>query len=253
MGPLEASDAERRQIARPPRRGRPAPGRGRLLVLSAVARQPSGVAGPAGRGGRSDAGRDQAPAFAPGRYDPPDRAGTGLAARRRTCRVGHGHVASRGWCTGHWTGSTMCRPAALPQRPGRVAQRPAPRRRGYGQGHLSVDGTRVRLAVTDDGCGFEPAILGSRAAAGHLGLRGLDALVGDAGGRSRSCRVPDRARPSSSRYRSHDPVVIVDDHAMVRCGLEHLLSTADEVMVVAPPPTASEAVAPVDEVRPTSS
>jgi two-component system NarL family sensor kinase len=37
--------------------------------------------------------------------------------------------------------------------------------------------------VTDDGRGFDPSTASDRAAEGHLGLRGLDGLVSDAGGR----------------------------------------------------------------------
>ena len=48
--------------------------------------------------------------------------------------------------------------------------------------NVSVDGTRARLEVTDDGTGFEPAILASKAAAGHVGLRALHGIVVDAGG-----------------------------------------------------------------------
>jgi two-component system NarL family sensor kinase len=52
---------------------------------------------------------------------------------------------------------------------------------------ISVTATTVdsvaRLAVTDDGRGFDPSTASDRAAEGHLGLRGLDGLVSDAGGR----------------------------------------------------------------------
>ena len=40
----------------------------------------------------------------------------------------------------------------------------------------------VRLRVRDDGDGIEPGALAAREAAGHVGLRGLRDLVGDAGG-----------------------------------------------------------------------
>jgi two-component system NarL family sensor kinase len=46
-------------------------------------------------------------------------------------------------------------------------------------------GQRNRTAwvqVIDNGVGFDPTILDAKAADGHLGLRGLDGLVRDAGG-----------------------------------------------------------------------
>jgi two-component system NarL family sensor kinase len=46
--------------------------------------------------------------------------------------------------------------------------------------HVSAIGPLVTLVVTDDGRGFDPA---SPAADGHLGLRGLESLVADGGGR----------------------------------------------------------------------
>jgi signal transduction histidine kinase len=40
----------------------------------------------------------------------------------------------------------------------------------------------VWLSVTDDGTGFDPAVVHERATEGHFGLRGLEALARDAGG-----------------------------------------------------------------------
>ena len=45
-------------------------------------------------------------------------------------------------------------------------------------------------------------------------------------------------------------VVIVDDHAVVRSGLERLLSTADDITVVGTAANGREAIAVVDEVKP---
>ena len=45
-------------------------------------------------------------------------------------------------------------------------------------------------------------------------------------------------------------VVIVDDHAVVRSGLERLLSTADDIVVVGAAADGREAIALVDEVEP---
>lgn len=48
---------------------------------------------------------------------------------------------------------------------------------------VRVGAGRVTLVITDDGVGFDPAVLPSRAGEGHLGLRGLTDLVARAGGR----------------------------------------------------------------------
>jgi signal transduction histidine kinase len=44
------------------------------------------------------------------------------------------------------------------------------------------DSAGAWLEVRDDGVGFDPQIIETRAAAGHFGLKGLDGLVRDAGG-----------------------------------------------------------------------
>jgi two-component system NarL family sensor kinase len=44
------------------------------------------------------------------------------------------------------------------------------------------DAAAVWVEVADDGRGFNPDILGARAAEGHLGLKGLEGVVRDAGG-----------------------------------------------------------------------
>jgi signal transduction histidine kinase len=47
---------------------------------------------------------------------------------------------------------------------------------------VANDETTARLSVIDDGHGFDHAVLGGKVAGGHMGLRGLDGLVTDAGG-----------------------------------------------------------------------
>ncbi len=116
---------------------------------------------------------------------------------------------------------------------------------------VSVDGTWASLEVSDDGSGFEPAILASRAAAGHVGLRALHGIVVDAGGTFEVVSAPGAGTTVLSR--GADPmirVVIVDDHAVVRSGLERLLSTADDIIVVGAAADGREAIALVDEVEP---
>lgn len=48
---------------------------------------------------------------------------------------------------------------------------------------LAADASLACVEIADDGVGFDPAVAADRAAAGHLGLRGLTGLVTDAGGR----------------------------------------------------------------------
>jgi two-component system NarL family sensor kinase len=45
-----------------------------------------------------------------------------------------------------------------------------------------ADRSKIWLEVSDDGSGFDPGILEARAADGHLGLKGLEGVVRDAGG-----------------------------------------------------------------------
>jgi signal transduction histidine kinase len=51
---------------------------------------------------------------------------------------------------------------------------------------------RVWVEVADNGSGFDPAILEVRAAEGHLGLKGLQGVLNDAGGALRLDSVPGR-------------------------------------------------------------
>jgi signal transduction histidine kinase len=48
------------------------------------------------------------------------------------------------------------------------------------------------VEVSDDGVGFDPAVLAERAAAGHVGLRGLEGLVRDSGGTMTIDAAPGR-------------------------------------------------------------
>jgi two-component system NarL family sensor kinase len=45
-----------------------------------------------------------------------------------------------------------------------------------------VDGASVWVEITDNGLGFDPDTLPTRVAEGHLGLKGLEGVVDDAGG-----------------------------------------------------------------------
>jgi signal transduction histidine kinase len=46
-------------------------------------------------------------------------------------------------------------------------------------------GRKAWVSVTDNGAGFDTAVLESKAAEGHLGLRSLEGVVRDAGGTMR--------------------------------------------------------------------
>jgi two-component system NarL family sensor kinase len=48
------------------------------------------------------------------------------------------------------------------------------------------------IEVADDGVGFDTAILEARSAEGHMGLKGLDGVVSDAGGRTKVTSRPGR-------------------------------------------------------------
>ncbi len=55
-----------------------------------------------------------------------------------------------------------------------------------------TDRATAWVSVVDDGVGFDPAVLQTRAAEGHLGLRGLEGVVRDAGGSLRVESEPGR-------------------------------------------------------------
>jgi two-component system NarL family sensor kinase len=65
---------------------------------------------------------------------------------------------------------------------------------GASEATVSAGGDRERawVEVTDNGSGFDPDILDARAAAGHLGLKGLQGVVSDAGGTIRLDSSPGR-------------------------------------------------------------
>jgi signal transduction histidine kinase len=75
--------------------------------------------------------------------------------------------------------------AALLYRAAREALRNVQRHAGATRATVrsGLSGGSAWVEVTDDGAGFDVAILDGRAAEGHMGLKGLDGVVGDAGGR----------------------------------------------------------------------
>ena len=111
-------------------------------------------------------------------------------------------------------------------------------------------GDTVTLDVVDDGVGFD--------AGGSRGLGALRAAGADQPGRR--LRGPPR-RPVGTRGRHHGPprgaarmtdikVVVVDDHAVVRRGLEQLLTGAEGIEVVGAAGDGAEALDVVRATRP---
>lgn len=74
--------------------------------------------------------------------------------------------------------------AALLYRASREALRNVVRHAGASSATVRAGSDRswAWAEVSDDGAGFDPSVLAARAAEGHLGLRGLEGVVGDAGG-----------------------------------------------------------------------
>ena len=114
-----------------------------------------------------------------------------------------------------------------------------------------ADATAPRsLDLVDDGRGFDAARRPRAGRDGHFGLVALRGLVTDAGGRL-DVRLGARRGNDPATWRcryDHDPsrrVVIADDHAVVRGGLEQLLSTADDIELVGMAADGEEAVATV--------
>ena len=96
------------------------------------------------------------------------------------------------------------------------------------------DATGVRLVVADDGTGFD---VEGESRDGHLGLR-ASARSGQGGRRhprrtlSQGSRHHRRTRGEAMSESETIKVVLVDDHAMVRLGLEQLLGAAEGIEVV---------------------
>lgn len=84
--------------------------------------------------------------------------------------------------------------AALLYRAAREALRNVERHAGASGAIVSAGAGRSSawVSIVDDGAGFDPDILDARAAEGHLGLRGLQGVVRDAGGLLRVESQPGR-------------------------------------------------------------
>lgn len=183
---LEASEAERRQIAGDLHDGVVQQLTGIAYALSAMARQPSAASSDELESTAEDVRHsvgdlrslvvDLTPATV-------QEQGLVSALQDLARRMGNGHVA----ITVVAQGSLDRVDAAAARLLYRVALeglRNVVQHAGAATArvNVSVDATCARLEVTDDGTGFEPALLASKAAAGHVGLRALHGIVVDAGG-----------------------------------------------------------------------
>ena len=111
----------------------------------------------------------------------------------------------------------------------------------------AVDG-RLRVAVADDGVGFDPDEPGLRSR--RLGLTSMEERARALGGTLRSTRAPARARPSRLEVAAMIRVLIADDHAVVRQGLRTFLELQDDIEVVGEAADGEEAVQAVARLEP---
>ena len=87
----------------------------------------------------------------------------------------------------------------------------------------------VRLTVADDGAGFTPDQRERRRAEGHVGLSLVEELAEHAGGRVAVSSAPGGGTTVTLRGRAVIRLLIVDDHSVVRAGLEQLAATFPDV------------------------
>ena len=106
---------------------------------------------------------------------------------------------------------------------------------------------RARLEVDDDGRGFDPATAGGD---GHFGLRAVEELVREAGGELRGRLGARQGRARLGRGRRVIRVLLVEDHGLVRAGLERLLATVEDVEVVGGAADGAEAIRLAAETKP---
>lgn len=146
---------------------------------------------------------------------------------------------------------------------------------------LSLDGDHLRIAVTDEGRGFDPATLDDRLKSGQAGwglfsirerltLLGGHFTIDSAPGRgTRVCLVAPRgataepdAAASPSSANAHTPmladdepaaalrILIVDDHAAMRNAIRGMLRDRRELLVVGEAANGVEGIAQAHTLRP---
>ena len=181
---IEASDAERRRIARDLHDGVVQDIAGTTFTLSGLARDPAvPAASRAVLDGASSSLRDGLKALRSllAEIHPPDLHAEGLAAAMQDLIAPAGGAGIQASVSVAGTDGLSDEHAALIWRVAQEAVRNALRHSGASTLAVTVrgDGRRVVLEVVDDGVGFDAS---RPAAADSFGLRGLRSLVGEAAG-----------------------------------------------------------------------
>ena len=105
------------------------------------------------------------------------------------------------------------------------------------------DDAGVRLEVTDDGAGFAPDDRERRREEGHVGLSLLEELAARTDGRLDVRSAPGEGTTFATRTSARMiRLLIADDHAVVRTGLERLVTTFEDVELVGAAANGQEAV-----------
>ncbi|MDQ1440571.1 MAG: two-component system, NarL family, sensor kinase [Acidimicrobiaceae bacterium] len=195
---VDASDIERRRIASDLHDGVVQDLVGMSFALAAAARQESMPTGAADKlRDASDSLRTSVTALRSTLVDiyPRDLAELGLAGGLDDLA---GDASANGLqvnVTASGLPSTLPRPVtSLLYRAVREALRNVERHASASRATVraGADRTSAWVSVADDGTGFDPEILQARAVEGHLGLRGLEGVVRDAGGLLRVESEPGR-------------------------------------------------------------
>jgi DNA-binding NarL/FixJ family response regulator len=116
---------------------------------------------------------------------------------------------------------------------------------------LTAEENRVFLVVADDGVGFDPEQVLANPPDGHFGLRLLvDAVTQHRGRAAAQHRTRCRVSLAAGGAASMITVLLVDDHQLVRAGLQALLDTAADLEVVGQAADGEEALRLASELHP---
>ena len=172
-------------------------------------------------------------------------------------------------------GSPMNLPSETEMALYRIAQEAAANIRKHAQASrvvatLDYGPEWVRLTISDNGVGFQPASVPEPGLNGHFGLAGARQRALAAGGALRIESAPDRGATlvvefplpgsTSSKETGGDDgqrptgapvrVLLIDDHAMVRHGLREILGHSPDIEVVGEAGKASEALEMIRALQP---